>query len=86
VRLLLIIEHYPEVVAQVIKNKDTIYNWFKYDWINLVVVHPETNQLYRFRNEQFELYSPMVTHIPLVDNINDLIENSSDNLPICHLD
>lgn len=86
VRLLLILEHYPEVVAQVIKNKDTIYNWFKYDWINLVVVHPETNQLYRFRNEQFELHTPMVTQIPSVNNIDDLIENSSDNLPICHLD
>lgn len=86
VRLLLIIEHFPEVVAEVIKNKLAIYEWFKYNWINLVVVHPTTNQLYRFINEQFIIYTPSVQQVPVVENLNELIENSNDNLPICRLD
>lgn len=85
VRLLLIVEHYPEVVMKVIKSRAEVYDWFKYRWINLIAVHPETHLLYRFRNERFESYVPAIKSIPIVSDLNQFIENSSDNLPISQI-
>ena len=51
VRLLIIIEHLPETVLNTIQRDAQTYEWFKNDWVNLVVVNPETNQQFSSRME-----------------------------------
>jgi len=46
VRLLIIVEHFPEVVLNVIKSVDAMYEWFINEWINLVAVNPETHDFF----------------------------------------
>ena len=46
VRLLMIVEHYPEVVLRTIQQSPETYEWFKHQWVHLVVVDPETHQVF----------------------------------------
>jgi uncharacterized protein YbcC (UPF0753/DUF2309 family) len=56
VRLMVIVEHFPEVVLETIQRNPGTYNWFRENWVHLVVVHPETADLYRFENEAMHAY------------------------------
>jgi uncharacterized protein len=82
VRLLIIVEHLPEVVLQVIKRHPETYEWFCNEWVNLVVVDPETNQLFTFENELFSEYKPLQKEMPKVSDLSSLIETSQENLPV----
>lgn len=81
-RLLMIVEHYPEVVAKSIQRSAATYEWFINNWINLVAVHPETQELYRFKSGHFEAYDTLQKELPLVQNLNALIESDMENLPV----
>jgi uncharacterized protein len=59
VRLLLMIEHKPEIVMKVISNSPEMYNWFLKEWIHLVVISPEDNELYHLDDGKFKLYQPI---------------------------
>ncbi|MFI5204910.1 MAG: putative inorganic carbon transporter subunit DabA, partial [Flavobacteriales bacterium] len=82
VRLLLIIEHFPEVVLQIIQKIPEIYEWYKNEWINLVVLNPETHKLFRFKNESFYPYEPLQKDVLTVTDINELFENHAGNVPV----
>lgn len=56
VRLLLMIEHKPEIIMKVIKNSPGMYDWFEKEWIHLVAISPEDNELYHFDKGEFRLY------------------------------
>ena len=80
-RLLLIVEHFPDVVLSVIQRTETLYEWFINNWVHLVVVHPENKKLFRFDQGTFHDYTPI--SIPeKVDNLNEWIENEIDNIPV----
>ncbi|MCS6832754.1 MAG: DUF2309 domain-containing protein, partial [Flammeovirgaceae bacterium] len=81
-RLLIVVEHFPEVVLQVIQRKDATYEWFKNYWVHLVVVHPETRKLYRFRNHSWEDYEPTTEKLPITDDLEEILANSTESLPI----
>jgi uncharacterized protein YbcC (UPF0753/DUF2309 family) len=78
VRLLIVVEHYPEVVLNTIQSAKEMYEWYKNEWVHLVVVHPDSSEFYYFRNDAFELYRPLKSIIDAVDDINDLIENAKE--------
>ena len=59
VRLLLMVEHRPEVVMNVIKSSDAMYSWFELGWIHLIAVSPDDGCLYQFRKGEFVLYEPL---------------------------
>lgn len=77
VRLLLMIEHRPEVVLKIISATEAMYDWFGKGWIHLVVISPDDNQLYLFRNGQFELYKPLA-NVRKTDDILKIIENAAE--------
>jgi hypothetical protein len=82
VRLLMIVEHFPEVVLNTIQILPATYEWFINDWVKLVVVHPETRACYRFVNGDLLPYEPTLASIPSVNNLNALLESSEENFPV----
>jgi len=82
VRLLFIVEQKPEIVASAIRmDKDTL-NWFQCEWVNLVVVDPETLQMYQYKNDAFVLYEPISVPAELKEPILSLISRTRDNIPV----
>jgi hypothetical protein len=83
VRLLIIVEHKPEVVLRTIQVSPETYQWFVNEWVHLVVIHPETKALYRYQEGAFFPYYPQTKQIPAVESLMTLIESSDQNLPVC---
>lgn len=76
VRLLLIVEHFPEIVLKTIQSESSLYEWFDKQWIHLVSVHPETQQLFYFKKGGFVPYSPLAAKISGQPDFHELVENS----------
>lgn len=80
-RLLIIVEHFPETVLKTIQRTPELFEWFENEWVHLVVVHPENKSMYRFRDNNFipyrSEYQPEV-----VKNAEYLFETEMDNLPV----
>lgn len=81
-RLLMIVEHYPEVVLQTIQKTPELYEWFANQWIHLVAVHPETMELQRFQHGGFVAYTPHSNALPRANNPIELVEQYEDNIPV----
>jgi uncharacterized protein YbcC (UPF0753/DUF2309 family) len=81
VRLLIVVEHFPQVVLQTIQRQEATYEWFRYEWVNLAVIHPETHEVFLFRREQFERYEP-ISQLETVPDITPLIESNQENFPV----
>jgi hypothetical protein len=77
VRLMMMIEHHPEVVLKVISASKEMYDWFDKGWIHLVAVSPEDGRLYHFKNGKFESYEPL-TKVVETDDIRKVIENAAE--------
>ena len=77
VRLLLIVEHFPEVVLKTIQRAPETYEWFK-----LVAVHPETNALYVFGAGEFTPYEPVVKNLEVIKDVESVIESNQENFPV----
>lgn len=73
VRLLLMVEHYPEIVLKVIKSAPANYEWYSKGWLHLVAISPKDGSLHYFRNGAFEPYKPK-KEVELTDNVLQLIE------------
>lgn len=82
VRLMAVVEHYPEVVLNAISKSPQTFEWFKNEWVRLVVEHPETNVLYLFENEKFEVYETIQDQIATIDIEKESDNNFKENLPI----
>ena len=82
VRLLIIVEHFPDVVLKVIKSVDAMYEWFINEWINLVAVNPETHEYYLFKEGQFMPYEPIKKVIETVSDITPILESTLENIPV----
>ncbi len=77
VRLLMMIEHKPEIILRIIKSSQKIYDWFDKGWIHLVAISPEDNNLYLFCKGEFQLYTPL-KEVLQSDNINKTIEEGEE--------
>lgn len=82
VRILFIVEHFPEVVLKTIQVSPETYEWFNNDWVKLVVINPETKALQVFKNGAFERYIPIKEQIASVEDITSIIETNNENLPV----
>lgn len=81
-RLLIVVEHFPEIVKYAITKVPATYEWFINNWVNLVALHPENKELYRFVNGEFESYKPIPFDIQTIDNSLGYAITSSENLNI----
>ena len=82
IRLMLIVEHRPEVVLKVIQSNPSTYEWIKNGWVHFTVINPDDKQFYYFREDQLLSYSPICGNIEMQKDLNGLIESSEENLPV----
>ncbi|MFN8345015.1 MAG: DUF2309 domain-containing protein [Spirosomataceae bacterium] len=82
VRLLIIVEHFPEVVLDTIQRASETYEWFINEWVNLVVVHPQTKTFYSFKEGEFSEYKPIKQQVEKVVDIIPVLEENQENLPV----
>jgi uncharacterized protein len=79
VRLMILVEHYPDVVLNVIQKEPALYQWFSNDWVKLTTIHPDTNTFYVFNSGSFTEYSPITDSVNEIWDVNKLI---ADALPM----
>jgi hypothetical protein len=82
IRLMIIVEHFPEVVLKTIQIVPEVYEWYINEWIHLIAVNPETRALFEFKNGDFVPYIPIKKHIDSSSNIETLTESSPENISI----
>jgi len=80
IRLLVVVEHDPEVVFAAITRNTATYNWFKENWVHLIVLHPTDKKMYRFVNERFDLFQPTVSTVQEKSVSEELFEVTADNI------
>jgi uncharacterized protein YbcC (UPF0753/DUF2309 family) len=81
-RLLVIVEHFPEVVLKTIQANPATYEWFINRWVNLVAYHPEEKQFYAFDQGAFNPYNFPQDPLLKVDDVMRFVTNESENLPV----
>jgi len=78
IRLLVIVEHFPEIVLKTIKVLPELYEWFNNEWVHLVSVNPETKQFSYFKDGEFVKYETLVNQVPSISNMHDFLEGAKE--------
>lgn len=93
VRLLIIVEHFPEIVLKTIQSSPEMYEWFINEWVHVAAIHPETNEIFYFKDGAFNLYQPFENNISTKDihaliedakemETNNIVHATQENLPV----
>ncbi|MCU0399522.1 MAG: DUF2309 domain-containing protein [Algoriphagus sp.] len=85
IRLMMIVEQYPDLVLEVLKSNPATYEWVKNYWVHFVVIDPKTRTLLRFKDEGFVEYTPDA-HIDHLDHLQDKLLSTKENLPVYLID
>jgi len=100
VRLLVIVEHKPDIVLKAIQSSPEVFEWYKNEWVHIVALHPQEQEFYYFKNGVFSKYEIITTAsaIKTIHNMEKFIESASEmetnhivhateeNLPVYLLD
>ncbi len=100
VRLLVIVEHKPEIVLKAIQSSPDVFEWYKNEWVHIIALDPELKQYYYFKNGVFTKYEPITKsgEIKVIHNMeefiegaremetNDIVHATEENLPVYLLD
>lgn len=81
-RLLCIVEHYPDTILSVLSRNAATEQWFLNDWIHLVAIHPESGEMYRYIDKTF---GPLQIHQHKTQSTSDImaiLEENDSNLPV----
>ncbi|MBC7904252.1 MAG: DUF2309 domain-containing protein [Gemmatimonadaceae bacterium] len=78
VRLLIIVEHFPEIVLRTIQSVPEMYQWFINEWVHLVSVNPENGKFYYFQGGEFIHYKTLGEKPGQVGDIHRLIESAKE--------
>lgn len=80
VRLLVIVEHKPEIVLKAIQSSPEVFEWYKNEWVHIIALHPEEKQFYYFRDGAFVLYEPITgaEQIQTIKNMEEFIEGAKE--------
>jgi uncharacterized protein YbcC (UPF0753/DUF2309 family) len=82
IRLLVIVEHFPDIVLKAIEEDHETYAWFINEWMRLVAIHPETRDQYLFTEGSFVHYQPLKKDVQRILDIDSVIESHRENLPV----
>lgn len=82
VRLLIVVQHYPEVVKETIQRNVETYEWFINNWVNLAVMHPETKEIFVFREGELHPHEQFSNSPDVVTDLELLVETHQENLPV----
>jgi len=100
VRLLVIVEHKPEIVLKAIQSSPDVFEWYKNEWVHIIALDPDLKQYYYFKNGVFTKYEPITKsgEIKVIHNMeefiegaremetNDIVHATEENLPVYLLD
>jgi uncharacterized protein len=80
VRLLVIVEHKPEIVLKAIQSTPEVFEWYKNEWVHIVALHPGERQFYYFRDGVFTKYQPITNagDIKTIRNMEKFIEGARE--------
>lgn len=84
-RLLMIIEHYPDIVLNVIQQHAPTYEWYQNNWVHLAIVHPDTKKITVFRDGKCVPYEPLCNQLRVVTHEKEkmrTIESTYENLSV----
>ncbi len=81
VRLLTVVEHYPDVVSTAIRKDQQTFEWFANEWIHLVVIHPETREYFVYRDDQFVHYQT-TSSVRITYDVESLLRSHKENIPV----
>jgi uncharacterized protein YbcC (UPF0753/DUF2309 family) len=76
VRLLILVEHFPEVVLRTIQSSESLYEWFFNEWVHLIAIHPTNGTFYYFHKGVFQPYESSVQQPPELDHLKALLHRS----------
>lgn len=82
VRLMVIVEHFPDIILKTIQSVDAMYEWFINEWVHLVSINPETKELSVFKDGKFTSYVPLQKTTPSVSDITPILEMNTENIPV----
>jgi len=77
-RLMIIVEHFPHIVLKTIQSAPDMYEWFINEWVHLVSIHPETNELFYFKEGEFVPYHTMAREIHFFKDVHSLLESAKE--------
>ena len=77
-RLMIIVEHFPDIVLKTIRSTPDMYEWFINEWVQLVSVNPETNEIFYFREGEFIPYQTLAREIHFYKDVHTLLENAKE--------
>ena len=78
IRLMVIVEHFPDIILKTIQILPELYEWFKNEWVHLVSVNPETKQFSYFKEGEFVKYETLTNQVPSISNMHDFLENAKE--------
>ena len=83
-RMMMVIEHDPEVVLKIIKKSAALSQWFCNEWMILAVLNPVENKTYRLVAGKFELYETLTQQIQAVtlEELFASMEETNENMPV----
>ena len=82
VRLLMVVEQYPQVVEKVLHGSAALLEWFENEWIHLVVLHPDEQAFYVFKEKAFVLLGLEQQEIQKTNDILEVIMKNHENMPV----
>ena len=85
IRLMLIVEHFPEVVMEVFLANPSTYEWVKNYWVHFVVIQPDTKQFFQYKDGEFVNYQPL-SSIEHIDHLQDKLKGEAGNMPVYLID
>ena len=100
VRLLVIVEHKPDIVLKAIQSSPEVFEWYNNEWVHIVSLHPEERQFYYFKKGAFVKYETITSNseIKTIHNMeefsegakemetNHIVHATEENLPVYLLD
>lgn len=81
-RLLCVVEHYPEVILDVLSKNHATEQWFLNQWIHLVAIHPDHGTNYLYQQKSFKQLELTNQETPETSKILEILEENDDNLPV----
>src|SRR5678815_4995531 len=72
----IIVEHYPDIVLKTISSAPDMYEWFINEWVHLISVNPDTNELTWFKEGKFIPYRTHAREIHFFRDVHTLLENA----------
>jgi uncharacterized protein YbcC (UPF0753/DUF2309 family) len=81
-RLLVVIEQFPEIVQKTLQKHPPTLEWFKNEWIFLCVMEPESDKIFRYSEGVFVPYRPLTPQLPNFNALQQLFSTSEQNLPV----